>query len=410
MGASGKWIRALTGQNKAEKDCPERSSSGGKVRKWKLWRSSSGDVSPWAGSRGSNGSGSPAPDAYSAEVATVIRAPPKNFRAVKQEWAAIRIQTAFRGFLARRALKALKGIVRVQALVRGRKVRNQAAVTLRCMQALVRVQARVRARQAEECWCDSKGTLKDVKTNMQMRQEGAFKRERVIAYALAQKWKQGIDANLRPFFAVPPSLRSQEFDKINWSWLERWMAAKPWESRLIEQHSKNTAVIHSKPQLNSPLSSGPSSTRVRKTNVSTRVSAKPPFSGRCTRSSSSPSSDYYFHDESSASSSICTSGTPILGNNISVPSDDISHVCPSYMKLTESTKAKQKPASNLSRRVLRPSMDESQFVRLTSGLSDVADSFTTSRTNNSSDYFSKPLGLPVRMLKANDPDNCGLYY
>ncbi|KAK6148799.1 hypothetical protein DH2020_016324 [Rehmannia glutinosa] len=70
------------------------------------------------------------------------------FTGGREKLAAVKIQTFFRGYLARKALRALKGLVKLQALVRGYLVRKRAAATLHSMQALFRAQAGVRAQRA----------------------------------------------------------------------------------------------------------------------------------------------------------------------------------------------------------------------------------------------------------------------
>ncbi|XP_022959434.1 protein IQ-DOMAIN 1 [Cucurbita moschata] len=64
-----------------------------------------------------------------------------------EEVAAIKIQTCFRGHLARRAFRALRSLVKLQALARGVCARRQARIALQFMHTLARLQVQVRTRQ-----------------------------------------------------------------------------------------------------------------------------------------------------------------------------------------------------------------------------------------------------------------------
>lgn len=166
-----------------------------------------------------------------------------------EEHAAIVIQAAFRGFLCRRALRCMKVDTRVPDLVHEQMKKMQIAMTSRCVQALIKVQARVRARQvqmskeglavqkqiqekrqlqaynakSQEEWDHSPATINELQAKLQNKQEAAMRREKALAYAFSQQLRV---CTHRKNQTVGDCIDPNQ-PHLGWTWLERWMAARP---------------------------------------------------------------------------------------------------------------------------------------------------------------------------------------
>ncbi|KAK1353315.1 Protein IQ-DOMAIN like [Heracleum sosnowskyi] len=172
MGKATKWFRNLLGLKKPDTPSPTTTTKPPPKRRWSFGKSTTSHH------RTPSHSNSPLPpyfhannendqqhaiavaEATAAVANAAVTAAQRAAEVVKltsgdnifkghEYWAAVTIQSHFRAYLSRRALRALKGLVKLQALVRGHIVRKQDTEKLLQMQAALRARTRARVLRAQ---------------------------------------------------------------------------------------------------------------------------------------------------------------------------------------------------------------------------------------------------------------------
>ncbi|KDP21215.1 hypothetical protein JCGZ_21686 [Jatropha curcas] len=158
---------------------------------------------------------------------------------IRHETAATKAQAAFRGYQARRAFRSLKGIIRLQALIRGHLVRRQAIATLCCVWAIVKLQALARGKKIRR---SSVGIEVQNACNLgKIQGTVCSDSSGICTSTLSEKLiKNAFTVKLlaSSYGSRPLSLQySPEEHNSSREWLERWTKLRFWES--YAQQKKN---------------------------------------------------------------------------------------------------------------------------------------------------------------------------
>ncbi|OIS98973.1 PREDICTED: protein IQ-DOMAIN 14-like [Nicotiana attenuata] len=282
-----------------------------------------------------------------AEVVRLTNAPYELER--KRKNAAIRIQSAYRAHLAKKALSAMKGLVKLQAVIRGELVRRRLVAKLKCMLPFQMSKPRVyhiRVPTVEEYYesiekkldgspkgsvnsnelklkCNSQRTWdfslaskEDIEALCLRRQEAISKRERMMKYSFSHRERRNDHVLHEPLFNKE-NRRSSRFDQCTELEAKR-------KAEVFEQ-------LRSFADSSSPLVDMNQITLLKMTEV-----RKQDFIEALSSPSSLPRRSFSHVKQKS------------IGDDSSLPS---SPMFPTYMAATESAKAKTRSMSTPKQRL-----------------------------------------------------------
>ncbi|KAI3738913.1 hypothetical protein L2E82_29181 [Cichorium intybus] len=296
--------------------------------------------------------------------------------------------------MARRSFRALRGLVRLQGVVRGQNVKRQTMNAMKQMQLLVRVQTQIQSRRiqmlenqtierqtnkiekevensigkwtfsnllemGDEHWDDSLITKEEREARLQRKMEAVIKRERAMAYAYSnQLWK-----------ATPKSAQNALTDIRSggfpwwWNWLERQLPAD--EAQIRNPEFTPTPP---RPNLDRKTSPRPQSSIFKQNTFSfenldtptpkSSRSAAVPTRGRqlMTPTRTPPSTTPNLMKYSKSKGSAAGSPYPMKDDDSLMSCPPFS--VPNYMSPTVSAKAKARPTGNPKDRLMSTAASE----------------------------------------------------
>jgi hypothetical protein len=129
--------------------------------------------------------------------------------------------------IARQELLNQKDLVKLQAIVRGRLVRKQAAESLHCLLAILKIQGLIRARQAQ--------------------QSGEKVQETIVHSSGEKLLRNGFALKLMDSMPTPKSIHIKcdpsESD-VTWKWMERWTSLiPPITGEQLPEHRENGELM-----------------------------------------------------------------------------------------------------------------------------------------------------------------------